>query len=108
MVAQLYNTLPCLLKAWCSSPAADVVTWVRKHQKVASEAISHTTVVEHLPHHPKADDSSTDAAAGICKRKYQKMILRPSTVARWYNTYLIFLRPSVRVQPPHQAPWGEK
>jgi hypothetical protein len=69
MVAQLYNTLPCLLKAWCSSPAADVVTWVRKHQKVAFEAISHATVVEHFHHHPKDEGLSPAAAAGTCRKK---------------------------------------
>ncbi len=69
MVAQLYNTLPCLLKAWCSSPAATAGTWVRKHQKVAFAAISYTTVVEQLPHHPKADDSIPAAAAGTCRKK---------------------------------------
>jgi hypothetical protein len=62
-----------------------------KTLKSGFEAISHAKVVEHLPHHPKADDSSTDSAAGICKRKYQKMILRLSMVALWYNTYHFFL-----------------
>jgi hypothetical protein len=71
---------------------------MRKYQKVAFEAISHATVVEYLPHRPKAKGLSPTGATGTCSKKLQKMILRPSTAAQWYNTCLVFLMPGVRAQ----------